>query len=252
MKILHTVQRYAPDTGGSEEVVRQLSERLVSSGHDVTVATGTSDARDYTELNGVKIVQFACSGNAVEGLRGDIDAYRGFIRNERFDVMMNYAAQIWSTDLAFDLLPELNVKRVLVPCGYSRLRDPLFASYFEKMPDTLRLYDRVVYLSENYIDKEFGDAHGLQNGVVIPNGADTREFLGAPRGTFRSRHGIGDRLLLLNVSNHSRLKNHAFFWNVVSGLDAGGVCAVLVANAYTRGPAKWLKECYASCRFRSG
>ncbi|MBI5471065.1 MAG: alpha-L-glycero-D-manno-heptose alpha-1,3-glucosyltransferase, partial [Ignavibacteriae bacterium] len=52
MKILHTVQRYAPDTGGSEEVVKQLSEYLVSFGHEVTVATGKSARRNFSVLNG--------------------------------------------------------------------------------------------------------------------------------------------------------------------------------------------------------
>ena len=39
MKILHTVEFYHPSVGGMQEVVKQLSERLVRLGHNVTVAT---------------------------------------------------------------------------------------------------------------------------------------------------------------------------------------------------------------------
>ena len=39
MKILHTVEYYAPSVGGAQEVVRQISERMVQRGHQVTVAT---------------------------------------------------------------------------------------------------------------------------------------------------------------------------------------------------------------------
>jgi len=39
MKILHTVESYTPSINGMQQVVKQLSERLVLLGHDVTVAT---------------------------------------------------------------------------------------------------------------------------------------------------------------------------------------------------------------------
>jgi glycogen synthase len=37
MKILHTVEFYSPSTGGAQEVVKQLSERMAEKGHVVTV-----------------------------------------------------------------------------------------------------------------------------------------------------------------------------------------------------------------------
>ena len=249
MRILHTVQRYAPDTGGSEEVVKQLSEQLVEFGHDVTVVTGTSSKRNFRELNGVQIAAFDCSGNVVEGIRGDAEGFRNFIRGSHADVMMNYAAQIWSTDLVFDLLPSLRMKKVLVPCGYSRLHDPLFAEYYRQMPAVLQSYDKAIYLSPDYIDTEFGRQHGLQNGLVIPNGADLREFTAERRGRFRRRFGLGERLIVLNVSNHSSLKGHDFFWRSTRQLRDLDVVPVLIGSAYVPAPKKWLTQCYAQCRF---
>jgi glycosyltransferase involved in cell wall biosynthesis len=250
LKILHTVQRYAPDTGGSEEVVKQLSEYLDSFGHEVTVATSKSSRRSFTELNGVKIVEFDCGGNIVDGIRGDFESYRRFVQNGNYNVMMNYAAQIWSTDLVYDLLPALATKKVMVPCGYSQLSNPRYAEYFRQLPRILRAYDAVVYLSDNYIDKSFGDHHGLVNGIVIPNAADRREFFGRQVGMFRKRYNLDGKTIILNVSNHSRLKNHNFFWKAISLLNDPAVTPVLIANAYHPSPKKWLTECYATCRIR--
>ena len=248
MKILHTVQRYAPDTGGSEEVVKQISEYLVSWGHDVTVVARPTPRRDFRELNGVKIVEFDCDGNAVEGIRGEGEAFRDFVRHFDGDVMMNYAAQIWSSDLVFDLLPSLRMKKVLVPCGYSRLHDPFFADYFKAMPEVLRQYDKVIYLSNDYIDTEFGREHHLQNGIVIPNGADRREFRGDRKGRFRKRFSLGERPVILNVSNHSTLKGHDFFWRCIRQLHDLDVAPVLIGNPYVSWWKKWLKDCYTECR----
>ena len=55
MRILHTVEFYPPSIGGMQEVVRQLSERLVLLGHDVTVATTRIPERTASSQNGVKI-----------------------------------------------------------------------------------------------------------------------------------------------------------------------------------------------------
>ncbi len=44
MKILHLSHRYWPARGGAERYMREISERLVRDGHDVTVYT--TDAYD--------------------------------------------------------------------------------------------------------------------------------------------------------------------------------------------------------------
>jgi glycosyltransferase involved in cell wall biosynthesis len=248
MKILHTVQRYYPDSGGSEEVVRKLSECLAEWGHDVTVATSHTSERKELLLNGVTIKEFDLAGNSVDGIRGDSSEFVNFIRTGEFDIIMNYAAQIWSTDIVFPELRSLRAKKVLVPCGYSQLRNPRFGGYFSSLPDILRQYDSLVYLSPNYIDTKFGEDHGLTNGIVIPNAADEQEFLNAQKNEFRKVRGIGNRTLIINVSNHSNLKGHEFFWNCIGTFDQGKIASALIGNSYFTGPKKWLKECYTECK----
>jgi hypothetical protein len=53
MRILHTVEFYEPRRGGAEEVIKQLSERMVLHGHEVTVATTYHPSRTSGYIQGV-------------------------------------------------------------------------------------------------------------------------------------------------------------------------------------------------------
>ena len=98
MKILHTVEFYHPSVGGMQEVVKQLSERLVRLGHDVTVSTTQlSDRRDKV-INGVTVEGFAVKGKLAVGIDGELERYQQFLLNGEFDIVTNFAAQQWATD----------------------------------------------------------------------------------------------------------------------------------------------------------
>ena len=103
MNILQTMGSYYP-IGGAQEVVKQISERLVRRGHEVTVATSWQVDRASKEINGVQIEEFKVSGNAIHGFQGEVDLYQKFLLEGDFDVMMNYAAQQWATDLVLPIL----------------------------------------------------------------------------------------------------------------------------------------------------
>jgi L-malate glycosyltransferase len=212
MKILHTVEFYYPSVGGAQEVVRQLSEHMVRMGHDVTVATAELPTRKSLTHNGVKIVEFEVSGNRVRGIEGHADEYHRFLTGGGFDVVMTYAAQQWATDLFFDVIDEIDARKVLVPCGYSALYDPAYERYFADLPEILRKYDATVYLGEGYRDIDFARRHGLEEIHVIPNGADEREFetrlTDGERTDLRRTHGIRG-VMLMTVANYTGEKGHA-------------------------------------------
>ena len=208
MKILHTVEFYEPSRGGAQEVIRQISERLVRRGHEVTVATSFLPARTQARINGVEIAQFKIGGSAVKGVSGDTAAYEDFLLQSRFDVMMNYAAQVWTTDMVFPLLDRLQLRRVIMPLGYSRLHHPRYQEYFRALPGYLEKYDVLAYTSPDYQDKRFGDDAGLAGkSVIIPNGASEEEFSAPPIG-FRERFGITQKHLFITVANHYFEKGH--------------------------------------------
>ena len=209
VKILHTCESYWPTVCGVQEAMQRISEGLVARGHEVTVATSYSPHRTSNVHNGVRIVQFDVRGRATRGYRGQVLAYQRFVRSSGCDVMLNYAAQQWSADLVFPLLHHLEFATVFLPCGFSAIDNWKWRPYYWLMPRVLRQYDAVVYLSEAYRDKAFGDRHGITHYQVIGNGAREEEFSEA-RGEFREKYGIETSKLFLSVSNYGDLKNQRF------------------------------------------
>ena len=209
MKILHTVEFYEPFKGGAQEVVRQLSERMVAIGYDVTVATTMLKERKSNVINGVKIQEFNISGNEVRGYMGDTEAYKKFLLKNKFDIVMNYAAQQWATDLFFEVIDDIKAKKVFVPCGFSGLYDPAYKEYFKKMPNILKKYDATVYLAEEYRDIDFAKKHKIKNLNIIPNGAGANEFDTPTSTNIRKKYGIKDEsFLVTTIGSHTGVKGH--------------------------------------------
>jgi len=83
MRIIQVTPRYPPRTGGVETHVKELSERLVNRGHDVTVLTA-DDGDD---------VQTQESRNGVEVLR-----HRGFAPSGAFHIAPGILSTLFGTD----------------------------------------------------------------------------------------------------------------------------------------------------------
>jgi len=209
MKILHTVENYDPDICGMAEVVKQISERLVKLGHKVTVATSKNPKRKCKIIGGVNIVEFDIKGNLVRGFEGEVDKYKNFLINSRFDIITNFAAQQWATDLMLPLLDKIKVKKVNVPTGFSGLYRSEYKEYFENMKIWMKKYDLNIFLSDNYCDIDFARENKIRNNILIPNGASTEEFLGIDKIDIKTKLNIPkNNFLILLVGSHTSLKGH--------------------------------------------
>ena len=111
MRILHAVEFYSPSTGGMQEVVRQLSERMAAIGHEVTVVTSKIADRKTQLLKNVRIKEFAITGNEAKGIKGEYDSYQKFLKEEKFDVVTFFAAQQWTFDAAIPILNKITAKK---------------------------------------------------------------------------------------------------------------------------------------------
>lgn len=235
MKLLFCVQFYYPSIGGVQEVMKQLAERLAAKGHEVTVATATHERRDFAQLNGVSVKQFAVSGNRVQGMVGDVHAYRQFLRDSDADLVFFYAAQQWSFDAAWEVMERIKGRKVLVPCGYSALYVPTYREYFAELPGVLRKFDHLVYHALSYRDYAFGQEHGLLAASLIPNGADDVEFSTPANSDFRKALGIGaEDLVLMTVGTLNGMKGHEELAAAFRLADFSGKSATLVLNANTK------------------
>lgn len=212
MKILHTVEKYFPPDGGMQKVVREISEYLAHKGNNVTIATGYDPRIQSDSGNNVKVEQFRISGNAIRGYEGkpeEITRYQHFIRNTNFDVITNFAAQQWATDLALPILKQIHAKKVFVPTGFSGLYLPQYKEYFAEMKTWMKQYDMNVFLSNDYRDINFARKNGVKKKVLIPNGASEEEFLSTEYVNIRKKLKIPiNNFLILLVGSHTGAKGH--------------------------------------------
>jgi L-malate glycosyltransferase len=233
MKILHTVEYYYPSVGGMQEVVQQISEGLVKLGHEVTIATSINPSRTNVFINGVRIKEFRIGGKNVTGIEGEIQSYQEFLLNSDFEVITNFAAQQWTTDLMLPLLDKIKAKKVFVPTGFSNLFDPAYREYFQNMKLWMKRYDMNIFLSETYRDIEFAKSNGINQILVIPNGASQNEFYPGPDIDIRNYLGIPkDQFVILLVGSHTRLKGHREAIDIFRRSDLENSALIVVGNSY--------------------
>lgn len=249
MKILFTTEHYYPALNGVSLVVKNIAENLAKKGHHITVATTKLPERQFDNLNGVKVIEFQITGNSVKGIKegkkGEIERYKELLINGNYDLIAQYAAQTWHSDLTYNVLDYIKAKKVLFPCGYSGLvlwtKRIFYWNYFKKLPFYLKKYDHVIYHVGNYIDKRFGDKHGIKTYSIIPNGIDAHEMQ-IHSINFKQYYNIKTKYMLLNVSNHFKLKGHAFLLKAFSRLKRDDVTLVIIGNK-----VPGLRGCYRKC-----
>jgi glycosyltransferase involved in cell wall biosynthesis len=232
LRLLLCCESYPPKLGGVQEVMRQIAERMVARGHDVTVATSYHPLRKSKIIKGVKVREFRASGKMAHALGGEINEYRQFVREFEADAILIMAAQQWSFDALWPVLDQIKARKVFIPCGFSCLYEPEFAEYFRQMPDILRKIDHLIFNAEKYRDIDFVRRLGLTNFSVLPNGVSETEFEQPRDDQFRSRLGISeDAVVFLTVGNPIEAKGHRQVIDAFTRLDAGGQSAVLISIA---------------------
>lgn len=243
MRVLATVERYAPAIGGAERVVQRVTEGLAARGHEVHVVTG--GPREDGELGGVRVHRLPISGNEVRGIRGDGSSVASLIAEIEPDLVFNYAAQTWATDCCFDLLGRRDRPRmVLAPCGFSGLGKRRYDRYFAAMPERLRLYDALILHSRVYQDWDFVAAAGVERMFVVPNAADP------PMVDPASESGHAGGSVAVTVGSHVVSKGHAQFARAVRVLGRERpVVGVIVAPSRTGLDA--LRGCQMTCAARA-
>jgi L-malate glycosyltransferase len=242
MRVVLTVERYHPQIGGAERVVQRIAEGLASRDHDVCVIT--SGDRSSAELNKVILERFPISGNVVRGIRGDPGGALDVAATFEPEVILNYAAQTWTTDSFFSVLDSTRHPAMfLAPCGFSGLGNRSYSQYFLELKTLLPRYDAIVCHSTIYQDYAFARSASPHNLHVIPNGADP------PQPPLNRGPNPSD--LLVTVGSHVRAKGHADFFHAIRSLRRThlDVRGALVAPRRTGWRA--IRGCQVTCAIQS-
>jgi len=197
-------------------VVSHVAKRLAAMGHEVHVATASEScaAREET-AEGVFVHRFRVRGNAVTGIGGDARGYRSFLTSRRWDVVIMHCAQTWSTDVLLPDLAQLGCAKIFVGHGFSTLHAPAYRGYFVALAEYLRGFSRVFTLSALLEECGFCRLHGIPDPIVVPNGVDLVEWARVPL-DLRTAWNIGPSPWIVTVSNHSTVKRHAAFFDVLA------------------------------------
>jgi glycosyltransferase involved in cell wall biosynthesis len=231
MRLLLCCEFYYPSVGGVQEVMRQIAERLVQHGHDVTIATTKLPNRDFTELNGVHIQEFSVRGNWVRTIEGEKKSYQDFVKNFECDAILIKAAQQWTFDALWPILGEIKARKVFIPCGFSGLYEPAYKDYFKKLPNILHQFDHLIFYADDYRDTNFTRKIGYKNLSILPNGASEIEFGPQLATDFRERYGIPqDSFLVLTVGTLTGAKGHRELAKALVKLDTKFKHVTLILN----------------------
>jgi glycosyltransferase involved in cell wall biosynthesis len=161
----------------------------------------------------VRIVDFDVTGSLVSGIRGsDQQRYVDFVVAEasRSDVLLNFGSPHgWTCHLLADVLGSLPCKKVLQPVGYIHWGTGRLGDYFDRLPETLRQYDLLLYHSADGREAEYSRRYQLPHYVVLPLGADEEEF-DEPKPGFRAKYGVKTPHMLLCVANYVDGKRYDF------------------------------------------
>ncbi len=233
MKFLLCCADYFPSVGGVQEVVRQIAEGLVARGHDITVATSFFSERSSNTHKGVLIRDFKITGNLATGIKGNIEEYRNFVQNTEWDAILVKAAQQWSFDALWPILDKITARKIFIPCGFSKLRDPSYANYFKALPQVLFKWDHLIFYSDTYQDIRFVQALNYKNYTVLPNGASEVEFNRSPDPEFTEGVGIeAGAKMLLTVGSLTGLKGHLEVLQAFSKVKYSATKLVLILNGH--------------------
>jgi glycosyltransferase involved in cell wall biosynthesis len=231
MRLLFCCEFYYPSVGGVQEVMRQLAERMVQHGHQVTVATSRLTDRTFGEFNGVRIEEFGVTGNAVRGMTGEIERYREFVLSLDVDAILIKAAQQWTFDALWPVLKQVHARKVFIPCGFSGLYQNAYRDYFQQLHGVLKSFDHLIFYATRYRDVEYVCSHGMDHFSIIPNGASEIEFALPRDQLFRARYNIPeDGFVFLTVGTLTGFKGHLEVTEAFAKLDTGGRPAVLILN----------------------
>jgi glycosyltransferase involved in cell wall biosynthesis len=229
--LLICCEHYWPSLGGVQEVARQLAERFIEIGYQVTVATSSHNnrAKDIFK-NGVRVVSFDVIGNQVSGIKGNVTEYRDFLVSNSFDTILIKAAQQWTFDAAADLWGALKSRVVFIPCGFPNLYSPEYSSYYDEMKKWLFDIDSLVFYTKSYRDIDFCKSLGLKNLFFVTNGVDEKEFADVAHSSFRLPIRISSqRTKIISVGTLIASKGH---WEVLSAYQLSKLPepSVLVIN----------------------
>jgi len=167
-KVLLCSEFYDPNIGGVESHNKILFNYFKKKKIKVYIATSYNSKR----ANKSNIFEFKIKGNFVRGYSGETTKYQNFLLKKNFDIVFFNAAQQWSFDLALPIIEKINSKKILFPCGFSRLKSILYFPYFKVIQNKITYFDKIICSYKTGQDYKFIKKFYKKKIYLINNGSD--------------------------------------------------------------------------------
>ncbi|HUW23175.1 MAG TPA: glycosyltransferase [bacterium] len=239
MKILIVSHNYFPAIGGAEKKIKEISERLVKSGEEVTVFSSnaqTTEAYIHPEIpllpanseliNGVRVRRFP----VYQGMRPLIDSvHRYFYKHGlRFDDVVR---TIWNGPIIFNMLPHIIKEKtdiiIATPFPFLNMYYAYIAKKIRKIPmavipclhteDEWAFNRKIMYkvLSDTemiLVNTDYERNYLITKGIekerifILGDGINPQEFNSSNPQKFRRRYDIGNAPVVLFVGRKEKGK----------------------------------------------
>ncbi len=250
-KILIITFTFAPSKNGVAEAAGLMVMGYAERGYDVVVVTGKDpDRTNYQPHPNIRIEDFVIDDpwKSNDAFSGEVARMQHLLLKEKPDVLLCHCWEIWSTAIAEEVFHQLNAKKVLISHGYSTLWRPrrkfpwglngLIRGLIKvaRLPRTIRLYDRVVFLCarqdlDRYLDHTMAGLIRYAGIRIIPNGTDLNPARSDPH-DFRAKYHPGSGILVLYVSNYTPGKNQALALRAFRKARLDGATLVFIGGSH--------------------
>lgn len=205
-RVLNCSELFYPSKGGVQQHTLLISQFLKKNNFDVEIATSKIQNRKSKFYDGIKINEFNISGSMVYGYSGNVADYQNFLINKKFDIIMFYAAQQWTFDLAIPILDEINAKKIFLTSGFPKLNNVIYYPYYKYfLKSEINKFDKIVLFSKANLDFKFCNEnfYKKKNIVYINNGGFVKKN--------KKKHKKNSTIFkILNVANFGLLKNQVY------------------------------------------
>jgi len=239
MKILIVSHNYFPAIGGAEKKIKEISERLVKSGEEVTVFSSnarTTEAYIHPEvpllppnselINGVRVRRFP----VYQGMRPLLNIVHRLFWKYRLP-FNDIVRTIWNGPIIFNMLPHILKEKsdIIVATSF-----PFLNMYFAYIAKKIRkipmviipclhtedawafdreimykiLSDTEMILANTDYEREYLINRGIEKDRIslLGDGVNPQDFSNSDPQKFRSRYDIGDSPVVLFVGRKERWK----------------------------------------------
>lgn len=204
MKILQVTALYPPHIGGIENHVFQLSQNLVSRGHEISVYTSNIPKNEkYQITNGVKVHRFNCLFSPMNNQIIPKALFK-LIKDKDFDVIhahgyLHFTTYIAALSTIINKIPLIiTLHGTVGDVQYENWKKYIHLIYDKTFSKWILSHANVVIALTPSQELDLFK-FGVKNSQVVPNGISLTELKNDGNYSFRKKYGLTDEIIVLYV-----------------------------------------------------